>query len=80
MRAYCLMHVPFEGPGLIEQWFADRGVTLNRVRLYEGENLPDPDRVDFLLVMGGPMNIYEEEKYPFLEAEKAFLKTCILKQ
>lgn len=32
---------------------------------------------DWLLVMGGPMNIYEEDKYPWLSKEKRFIRDAI---
>ncbi len=77
MKAHCIMHVPFEGPGYIEDWFNSHGIQLIFWRLYESNKLPDPHDIDFLLIMGGPMNIYEYEKFPWLKAEKSLLKTCI---
>jgi GMP synthase (glutamine-hydrolysing) len=71
------MHVPFEGPGYVEEWLGEKALSLRRWPLYENPVLPDPDDVDFLIVMGGPMNIYESEKYPWLSAEKSFLRACI---
>ncbi len=39
--------------------------------------LPAPEGLDLLVVMGGPMNIYEHEAYPWLAAEKRFIRACI---
>jgi GMP synthase-like glutamine amidotransferase len=39
--------------------------------------LPDPGDMDLLVVMGGPMNVYEDREYPWLPAEKAFIAACI---
>ena len=77
MRSHCIMHVPFEGPGHVEEWLSEKTFPLKIWPLNENPVLPDPDDVDFLIVMGGPMNIYEYEKYPWLSAEKSFLRTCI---
>jgi GMP synthase-like glutamine amidotransferase len=33
--------------------------------------------VDLLVIMGGPMNVYEELKYPWLAAEKRFIAEAI---
>ena len=77
MRAHCIMHVPFEGPGLIEDWFRLKKIDLKIWHLYEDVLLPDPDEIDFLLIMGGPMNIYEHELYPWLSAEKRLLRDCL---
>lgn len=35
------------------------------------------DRYDMLLVMGGPMNIYEEAKYAWLKAEKRAIRAAV---
>ena len=77
MRAHCIMHVPFEGPGYIEDWFNSHGIRLIFWRMYESNEFPETGEVDFLLIMGGPMNIYEYDKFPWLKAEKDFIKTCI---
>jgi GMP synthase (glutamine-hydrolysing) len=39
--------------------------------------LPAQDALDWLVVMGGPMNIYEEERYPWLVAEKRFIAQVV---
>ena len=38
---------------------------------------PDPDAFDFLIVMGGPMNIYQEREHPWLRDEKALISGAI---
>lgn len=77
MRLHYLQHVEFEGLANIEAWAKDQGFTLTRTRLYAGEELPSIDRFDWLVVMGGPMNIYEEEIYPWLAAEKRFIAEAV---
>ena len=39
--------------------------------------LPEPDSVDLLVIMGGPMNVYEDDEYPWLNGEKDFIRACI---
>jgi len=68
------MHGSAEGPGLIAEWAALRGHELTFTKLYESPSLPSMERCDALLVMGGEMGVYDEAKYPWLKAEKAFLK------
>ncbi|MEM0967205.1 MAG: type 1 glutamine amidotransferase [Verrucomicrobiota bacterium] len=79
MSVYWLQHVPFEGLGRIEDWFVARGVTPKCVRLYAGDVLPPVEEVDFLIVMGGPMSVNDEEAFPWLTAEKEFIREVILK-
>ncbi|WP_269525837.1 type 1 glutamine amidotransferase [Coraliomargarita parva] len=77
MHILCLKHVPFEGPASIAEWALQRGHTLSECPVYEGNSLPPLEEFDLLLVMGGPMNIYEEETYPWLNTEKAFIREAI---
>ncbi|HOK67454.1 MAG TPA: type 1 glutamine amidotransferase [Anaerohalosphaeraceae bacterium] len=77
MKIRCLRHVPFEDAGAIEDWAVHRGFPLCYTCLDENEGLPRTESFDFLVVLGGPMNIYEEEQYPWLAEEKQFLKECV---
>jgi GMP synthase-like glutamine amidotransferase len=77
MRIHYLQHVPAEGPGAIEAWAGRQGTCLSATHLYAPENLPGLDAFDWLVVMGGPMNVYEEDAYPWLTAEKRFIRRAI---
>ena len=77
MRIHVLQHVPFEDEAEIGRWAKTRGHPLSRTRLYEGEPFPPRKGFDLLVVMGGPMNIYEEAEYPWLAGEKRFIEEAI---
>ncbi len=77
MRIHALQHVAFEGLGHIEQWIATQGHSLSLSRLYAGEPLPAVDDFDRLVIMGGPMNIYEDDRYAWLAAERDFIRRAI---
>ncbi len=77
MKIHYLQHVPFEDPGSILAWAKENGYTMTATRFYEKETPPPPSSFDWLIVMGGPMNVYEEEKYPWLAAEKRFIAEAI---
>lgn len=77
MRIHALQHVNFEGLGHIGQWIADRGHSLSTTRFFAGEALPALEQFDRLVIMGGPMNIYEDGRYPWLAKERAFIKQAI---
>jgi GMP synthase-like glutamine amidotransferase len=77
MRLHALQHVPFEDLAAIGSWAQARGWTVSTTHLYAGEPLPSPEELDWLVVMGGPMNIYEEERYPWLAAEKRFIAQAV---
>ncbi len=77
MKVHYFQHVPFEGLGSIEGWCVARGARVSVTRFYAGDALPDPDTVDFLIVMGGPMSVNDEGDLPWLKEEKAFIRAFI---
>lgn len=77
MRLHWLQHVPFEGLGSIEPWFARRGDSVTMSRLYAGDPLPEPGDYDWLIAMGGPMNVDQEDEYPWLASEKRCLARAL---
>jgi GMP synthase-like glutamine amidotransferase len=73
MNIHSIEHVSFEGLGSIEGWIQQNGHTLTTTRPYLQEPFPSNENIDLLIIMGGPMNIYEEDKFPWLREEKRFL-------
>ena len=74
MHAHYLQHVPFEGLGSIEPWLETAGYEITKTAFYESAALPDPGKIDFLIVMGGPMSVNDEARHPWLVSEKAFVR------
>lgn len=77
MRVQGFRHADFEDFGCIAPALAGRGHHLRATRWYAGETPPGSDAYDALLVMGGPMNIYEDAAHPWLRAEKAAIAAAI---
>ena len=77
LKIHYLQHVSFEGLGCIEKWIRSKGHQLTATRFYLDEVLPHPDEFDWLIVMGGPMGIYDEAVFSWLTAEKQFLKEAL---
>ncbi|WP_319380159.1 type 1 glutamine amidotransferase [Thiomicrorhabdus sp.] len=78
MNVAVLVHAPFERLGQIEQWLIARRAVIHFVNLYEeGAAYPELDSLDMVIVLGGPMSVNEEEIYPWLVAEKAFIRRVI---
>jgi GMP synthase (glutamine-hydrolysing) len=74
MRAVCLQHVPFEGPGAFAKALANRGVSLE-CYLVPQDGLPK-DSGDLLIVMGGPMSVNDPEDW--IEKETALIRSAVL--
>ncbi|MBU4222474.1 MAG: type 1 glutamine amidotransferase, partial [Euryarchaeota archaeon] len=77
MRIHSLEHEKFEGLANIKVWAKNRGHSISRTLLFKNEELPDITDIDWLVIMGGSMNVYEEEKYPWLRDEKNFIAQAI---
>lgn len=77
MRIHYLQHIPAETPGSILLWAGQRQYPVTYTKLYENEIFPPQKDFDWLIIMGGPMNIYEEDKFPWLISEKEFIKESI---
>lgn len=77
MRAHYFQHVPFEGLGSVQAWLVANGYQITATRFYEFSELPDLEQIDLLVVMGGPMSVNDEAIYPWLVAEKSFIRTAV---
>ena len=63
-----IRHVPFEDLGLLGELLVERGWTVD-YRDAGVDSLESPDDPDLLVVLGGPIGVYEEDDYPFLTEE-----------
>lgn len=69
MRVNALMHAPFEGLGVIQTWLMEKSYCLRETHTYRGDALPSVNDFDWLIIMGGPQNLKELEKYAYLKDE-----------
>lgn len=74
MKVHILQHVPFEGPASIADWAKKRSLSLGTTRLFNREILPKLESFDLLIILGGPMSVNDEDKFPWLREEKVFLR------
>ena len=78
MKVIVIMHVESEGPGSLGTYLESVGAEALTVRLYTGDRLPsDLSGFDAVVSLGGPMNVYEENQFPFLKEETDFLKQAV---
>jgi len=77
LRIHILQHVPFEGPDYLERWIRARRHRLTETHFYRNDPLPQVDDIDWLIVMGGPMGVHDEEEFPWLKEERLFIKHAI---
>lgn len=77
MRIHTIQHVVFEGLGCMQLYLEDKGHHLSFTHLYAGEALPNLNDIDVLIIMGGPMCIYDDADLPWLKGEKVLIKQVI---
>lgn len=72
------MHIESEGPGTIIDYLESMNAHTHIAMLYRGDQLPnDVHEFDAIIVMGGPMNVYQDEQYHFLREETVFLRQAV---
>ena len=73
-----LKHIDIEGPETLGEHLKSKGYALKILDLHLGDRLPkDLSGIEAAVCLGGPMNVYEEGKYPFLKEENEFIKRII---
>ncbi len=73
-KALVFQHMDDEPPGLFGDFLRERGADIDVVMLHRGEAIPSLAPYDFLLVMGGAMDVWETGAHPWLLAEKQAIK------
>jgi GMP synthase-like glutamine amidotransferase len=70
MKFLVLQHINIEHPGIFLKFMKEDGIQIDTVELDENQKIPNLDKYDAMIVMGGPMDTWQEEKYPWLKVEK----------
>jgi len=77
LRIHYIQHVPFEGPASIGLWADMHGHAMTATRVYENPHFPELESFDWLVIMGGPMGVYDDDQYLWLPAEKRFVRKAV---
>ena len=78
MKLLVFQHIACEHPGQLRVFLERDGVDWRALQLDMGETIPELADYDALWVMGGPMDVWEEEEHPWLTAEKAAIRRWVL--
>jgi GMP synthase-like glutamine amidotransferase len=75
-----IKHVEQEGPGCIADLFSEDGWTVEILEMSgAGTSLPhDLDDIGGIVILGGPMNVYQEDAYPFLKEEESLIRRALI--
>ncbi len=77
MRVHTLINDPIAKEGWIKEWIDEKGYTISFTLVYDGAQLPVQKDFDVLIILGGTMGAYEENKYPWLKSIKQLIKEAI---
>ncbi|NCQ10636.1 MAG: amidotransferase [Bacteroidetes bacterium] len=74
-KIHAFFHVPFEGLGSISEWISTNNHSLTSTNWWERSYQNEP--FDVLIIMGGPMGVYDESELSWLKEEKEIIKSAI---
>lgn len=74
-----LQHIAVEHPGIFRDFMEADGISWDAIELDEGDHIPVLDDYDGMLVMGGPMDVWQEDEHPWLRIEKESIREAVLK-
>lgn len=70
LEAVVLSHLSFEDLGSLQPALEQRGFAIQTIDVATARfPLPQTERCDLLIVLGGPVGVYDSDAYPFLTAE-----------
>ena len=79
MEIIIFQHIKIEDPGYIKDLMLADGSNLTTIELDEGEKIPnDLSKFDAMFCMGGPMDTFMEDQYPWLIEEKKKIKEFVI--
>lgn len=79
-RALVFQHMDHDHPGRFLDFFAEDGIVPEAVRLFEGQQIPSLAPYDFLFVLGGAQDTWQEDQYTWLVAEKQAIREWVMER
>jgi GMP synthase-like glutamine amidotransferase len=79
MRVVVFQHLACEHPGIWREFLREDGADVTTVELDQNDAIPSLAGADALLVFGGPMNVDEHARFPWLVPETAAIRQAALR-
>ncbi|MFV0369819.1 MAG: type 1 glutamine amidotransferase [Hyphomicrobiaceae bacterium] len=70
MNIVVFQHLDVEHPGVLRDFMREDGISWTAIELDQGEAIPQLEGFDAMIVMGGPQDVWEEDRYAWLKPEK----------
>ena len=72
----CFQHIDCEGPGSLLDILKTKEIRVEVLKPFQRDPIP-AHLGDGLIVLGGPMGVYEEKQYPWMTAELDAIRKCL---
>jgi len=69
--------MPSQNPGIFRRLAEKQNVEFHEIDLHAGEPIPDIIDFDGLWIMGGSMDVWEEDEFPWLIEEKQVIRQVV---
>ena len=79
-KVLVFQHIDIEHPGVFRDFLREDGIEWTAAELDAGEPIPDLGAYDALWVMGGPMDVWEDDAHPWLEPERAAIREAVIER
>ncbi|MFM0229865.1 type 1 glutamine amidotransferase [Paraburkholderia sediminicola] len=77
MRILVFQHLDVQNTGAFGEIWQAKDYGLTTIELDAGDAIPDLDGFDLLVVMGGPMDVWDIAHHPWLIAEKSAIRRWV---
>ena len=77
MKFLVFQHIACEHPGIFRHMLDQANISWDAIELDEGQDIPPLEGYDALWVMGGPMDVWDEEACPWLVPEKVAIRRWV---
>ncbi|MEK6699766.1 MAG: type 1 glutamine amidotransferase [Nitrospirota bacterium] len=77
MNVLIIKNAAAEGPGTIEDHLKTKNIPYSVVEPYRRGPAPDVDRYSHVVIMGGPMAVYEMHVHAYLKDEAALIEKAV---
>lgn len=77
-RALVFQHMDHDHPGRFLDFFAEDRIIPEQVRIFEGQDIPHLAPYDFLFVLGGSQDTWQEDQHSWLKAEKEAIREWVM--
>ena len=79
VKVLAIQNEESDPPGLVSQWLAEVGVTVDVCRAFAGDDVPSelPGEYAGLMAFGGSMDAGDDAGHPWLPQVRALMRSCI---